>query len=82
MPLLLLSSDNVSCMNVGDIHFCNIRLLRVCSGQYGCMDFVQMGLFSESISLTQSRVSHREEQVLGDFGLINLCMLGVAEKQQ
>lgn len=82
MPLLLLSSDNVSCMNVGDIHFCNIRLLRVCSGQYGCMDFVQMGLFSESISLTQSRVSHREEQVLGDFGLINLCMLEVAEKQQ
>lgn len=82
MPLSLLSSNNVSCLNVGDIHFCNIRLLRACSWQYGCMDFVQMRLFSESISLTQSRVSHREDQFLGAFGLISLCMLGVAEKQQ
>lgn len=81
-PLLLLSSNNVSCLSVGDIHFCKISPLRACSRQYGCMDFVQMHPFSESISLTQGRVSHREEQFLGAFGLIILCTLGVAEKRQ
>lgn len=38
MPLLLLSSNNVSCLSVGDIHFYKIRSLRACSRQYGCMD--------------------------------------------